>query len=97
MGPRYTPERPRGEPDKPGYHVAAIPKGVLGELSKINEELAEAHDAEAQGAKVMVLVELSDLYGALEAYLTKHFPSVTMRDLEKMAAVTKRAFENGRR
>jgi len=81
----------------PGYHLVAIDKGQLGELSKIQEELHEAVDAEAQGVKLMVLVELSDLVGAVEAYLAKHHPSTTLDDLKKMSAVTHRAFQSGRR
>lgn len=81
----------------PGYHLSFIPKGVLGELSKIREELLEAEDAQEQGASVMVLVELSDLVGALKAYLKAKHPSVTLSDLEKMADITARAFASGRR
>jgi hypothetical protein len=81
----------------PGYHLATIAKGELGELSKIAEELAEAQDAEAQGVKLMVLVELSDLVGAVEHYLDKHAPGTTLDDLVKMKDVTRRAFSSGRR
>lgn len=81
----------------PGYHLVAIEKGELGELSKIQEELHEAVDAQNQDVKVMVLVELSDMVGALQAYLDKHHPGTTLADLQKMAAVTKRAFQSGRR
>lgn len=52
----------------PGYHLASIPKGKLGELSKIQEEAAEVRDAYQQGAQLMVLVELSDLIGAIQAF-----------------------------
>jgi hypothetical protein len=83
--------------NNPGYHLADIPRGELGELSKVHEELLEALDAEAQGASVMVLVELSDLMGAVRAYLGKHHPSVTLGDLVKFSAITQRAFENGHR
>ena len=82
---------------QPGYHLKPIEKGVLGELSKIREELDEAVDAQEQGVAVMVLVELSDLVGAVEAYLIKHHPGTTLEDLQKMAAVTRRAFQSGRR
>lgn len=82
---------------KPGYHIATIEKGKLGEVSKIREECEEAVDAEAQGCAIMLLVELSDLYGAMRAYLETHHPSVTMADLENMNEITKRAFRNGRR
>ena len=50
-----------------GYHKENITKGVYGYSSKILEELQELQDAEKQGVKIMIHVELSDLYGALEA------------------------------
>ena len=80
-----------------GYHISSIPKGELGELSKVHEELLEALDAEAQGAELMVLQELSDMVGAVSAYLTKHHPSLSLKDLEVMAKITERAFLSGRR
>jgi phosphoribosyl-ATP pyrophosphohydrolase len=83
--------------DPPGYHLSHIEKGILGELSKVSEELAEAIDAEEQGVKVMVLVELSDLLGAIEAYLERYHGGTTLQDLIDMKDVTKRAFKNGRR
>lgn len=52
-----------------GYHLREIPRGTYGELSKIKEEIEEIEDSIAQGCKVMELVELSDLYGAIEGYL----------------------------
>lgn len=81
----------------PGYHIRSIPRGELGELSKISEELEEAIDAQEQGAKVMVLVELSDMVGAIQAYLEKHHPGTGLEDLQAMARITRRAFESGRR
>lgn len=84
-------------PPLPGYHLASIPKGQVGELSKILEELHEAMDAEAQGSKIMLLVELSDLYGALQLYLGKYFPNMNMKDLETMSSITQRAFISGQR
>lgn len=81
----------------PGYHLRPIAKGELGELSKLDEELDELHDAAAQGVKIMELVELSDLYGAMRLYLERHHPGTTMADLEKMNDVTRRAFLNGHR
>lgn len=80
-----------------GYHVSSIERGEFGELSKIKEELEEAIDAENQDSNIMILVELSDLYGAIQGYLEKHHPNTTMRDLEKMSNITQRAFKNGRR
>lgn len=77
--------------------MSIIPKGVLGDLSKLQEELMEAVDAEQQNNPIMTLVELSDLYGAMESYLVKRFPKFSMEDLAKMSNTTKRAFINGRR
>lgn len=82
---------------EPGYHIAEIQKGILGDSSKIAEELQELQDAEAQHCKIMMLVELSDLIGAVELYLNKNFPDISLQDLLTMSAITQRAFNNGRR
>lgn len=81
----------------PGYHVTVIKKGELGEISKIKEEVDELVDAELQGCKVMVLVELADLLGAVDAYLEKKKYGITLEDLHVMSRITKRAFVNGHR
>lgn len=78
-----------------GYHLRDIKKGILGEPSKIREELEELEDALEQDVKIMALVELSDIYGAVEAVALKL--GVTMKDLAKMSEVTKRAFREGQR
>jgi hypothetical protein len=83
--------------ENPGYHLKAIPRGEVGELSKIYEEILEALDADAQGSSVMTLVELADMVGALKAYLAKHHPSLTLEDLENFSSITARAFTSGRR
>ena len=80
---------------KYGYHTALIQKGVVGQISKIQEEVDELKDAEKQGVKIMIAVELSDLYGAIESYAAKH--GLTMKDLADMSALTQNAFEQGRR
>ncbi|AXQ69724.1 hypothetical protein HOU03_gp543 [Caulobacter phage CcrSC] len=80
-----------------GYHIRLIPKGVLGEISKIKEEFAEFEDAMEQGSLIMALVELSDMQGAIKAWLAKHTPGVTLDDLNAMSLITERAFRNGRR
>ena len=80
-----------------GYHVAAIPRGEWGEASKVAEEAAEFMDAVAQGARIMELVELSDLFGAMEGYLARHHPGMAMVDLAAMSAITGRAFGSGHR
>lgn len=82
--------------NKIGYHLYDIPKGELGERSKIIEEFKEWQDACEQDCKVMELVELSDLIGAIELYTNKHY-NLTLNDLIKMKDITERAFENGRR
>jgi hypothetical protein len=80
-----------------GYHLREIEKGVVGELSKIYEEVEEIKDSAEQGVDIMLLVELSDLVGAVQLYLRKHHPSITLEDLVKMSNVTQRAFETGGR
>lgn len=80
-----------------GYHKAKITRGVFGEDTKIFEEIDEFADALDQGVQIMALVELSDLIGAIEGWLAKHHPTVTLADLAAMAAVTRRVFENGHR
>jgi hypothetical protein len=80
---------------KPGYHLEPITKGTIGEISKIEEELAELKDAVKQKSKVMALVELSDLVGAVQLYLGKHHPDTSLDDLLVMSAITARAFKNG--
>lgn len=81
----------------PGYHMHTITKGELGELSKIQEELDEVKDAAWQRVRIMELVELSDLIGAVCRYLERHHPGVTLDDLTRMSDVTRRAFESGHR
>lgn len=80
-----------------GYHINDIPRGTYGHLSKIKEEIVEIEDSVAQGCVIMELVELSDLYGAIEGYLAKNHPTVTMDDLKIMSGITKRAFQSGAR
>lgn len=54
------------------WHKKSIKKGVLGELSKIQEELDEACDAEEQGQLLMLFFELSDIIGACGLVAQKH-------------------------
>lgn len=77
------------------YHLEPIPKGVFGEVSKIEEELLELKDAIKQENKIMIGCELSDLYGAVREYAKKQ--DLSMKDLEIMADATKRAFDTGYR
>lgn len=78
-----------------GYHVRSITKGILGEASKIQEELDELLDAEGQGNKILAICELADLYGALEAVAVRY--GLSMDDLKAMAHATARAFQDGSR
>jgi len=82
----------------PGYHLQEIPRGTYGEISKILEEAAELKDAMEQGNKVMVIIELSDLIGAIEGYMEKYYgDKLTVDNLLTMADTTKRAFKSGHR
>jgi hypothetical protein len=74
-------------PEKPGYHLREIPKGVFGEASKILEEAAEFGEALEQGARIMALVELSDMRGAIEGYLRKNHQGLSLDDLGRLPAL----------
>ena len=79
-----------------GYHKREIIiKGVLGDTSKIKEELDELEEALEQDNKILALCEIADLYGAIEAVAERL--GVNMEDVQKMAAATKRAFQCGDR
>lgn len=84
-------------PAKPvGYHVIKIPKGQFGDSSKIYEETMEAIDAEAQGNRIMTLIEMADIVGAIDGYLAKHYGGqITLEDVVQMSEANKRAFEAG--
>jgi len=80
-----------------GYHKAKIVKGKYGESSKIKEEIEELQDAERQSNRIMALVELSDIVGAIQGYLERQHPSITMQDLIIMSNATRSAFMDGTR
>lgn len=81
-----------------GYHFNDIPRGEYGKLSKVIEEALELEDAMQQGQKLMCLIELSDILGAIEGYLEKHYDGkITITDLFDMSHATKKAFESGYR
>ena len=79
-----------------GYHKKEIKKGVLGEYSKIKEEFLELMDANEQKANVLIICELFDLIGAIEAYSEKKH-NLTLKDLIKMKNMTKSSFQEGKR
>ena len=76
-----------------GYHITQIERGEYGTLGKVLEEVHEAIDAQAQGSKIMLTVELADIYGALEEVAVQN--GLTMADLKIFSDITKRAFING--
>jgi hypothetical protein len=86
---------PKAPPKPTGYHSIEIEKGLLGDSSKIQEELDELKDAEKQGVKILIHCELADLYGALAACADWY--GFTMDDLKAMSVLTAAAFENGKR
>lgn len=51
-----------------GYHLYDIPKGTLGEYSKVIEEFMEFSDSIEQDCSIMAVLELSDLIGSLKHY-----------------------------
>lgn len=78
-----------------GYHTKEIGKGVLGEFSKIKEEFEEAEDAFKQQDSILILCELSDLYGAIEEYLKRW--NMDIETLKTFSNKTKEAFKEGKR
>lgn len=79
------------------YHLREIkPQGVIGEFSKIEEELDEVREAIEQNNKIMTLIELSDLIGAIEHYSLNKF-GISLNDLVTMKTATDRAFTTGHR
>lgn len=83
--------------EKYGYHITKISRGILGESSKIQEELDELIDAEKQENKILALCELADIIGSIDAYINKNYTNITIQDLYIMAIATKRAFLCGER
>lgn len=82
---------------KLGYHNSYIQKSKLGSYRKIQEEFEEFIDAVQSKNKIMGLVELSDLLGAIKFYLKDNFNDISLDDLIIMNNTTQKAFENNRR
>jgi hypothetical protein len=78
-----------------GYHKQDIPKGELGQFSKIKEEFLEFEDAVNQGDLILQFCELSDMIGAIEAYISPR--GLDMNDLKKFSDKTIEAFKEGKR
>lgn len=51
--------------EKSLFHIVPITRGEYGYLSKVQEELEEALDAEKQENPLLLLIELSDIIGAV--------------------------------
>ena len=81
-----------------GYHEKIFPKGDYGSAEKIFEEIQELKDSLNQQNKVLTLLELSDIIGAIEGYLEKEYgKTMTLDDLLIMKEATGRAFKTGAR
>jgi len=78
------------------YHVNEIPKGKLGEFSKIKEEFLELEDAFQQKDKVLQICELTDLVGAIEEFSMGKF-NLSLNDLIAFSNKTKSAFKEHKR
>lgn len=78
----------------PGYHLTPIFKSSCIE-DKILEEAREFEDAILQNNKVMALVELSDLFLAIQQNAEKL--NISLDEIKQMALATNRAFKNKRR
>lgn len=78
------------------YHKIKIPKGTIGEFSKIEEEFLELKDGFDQKDKILQSCELSDLIGAIELYSEKHL-NRSLNDIIKFKNKTRKAFESGSR
>ena len=79
-----------------GYHKITIPKGTLGEFSKSEEEFLELKDGFEQDDKILQIVELTDLIGAIDAYSSCQF-GLSLGDLIKFTRKTQQAFDDGSR
>lgn len=78
-----------------GYHLKEIKKGEIGAFSKIREEFTELEDAVEQKDSLLILCELSDLIGAIEAYSERW--NFSIKDLKNFSDKTKSAFKEGKR
>ncbi len=79
-----------------GYHKRNITKGIIGEFSKIQEEVEELSDAIDQEDKILQICELTDLIGAIELFSESKF-NLTLGDLKKFSDKTRSAFKENKR
>lgn len=72
--------------EKSPYHTKPLLKGIYGEASKIIEECDEFVDAYFdQENDLMALCELSDIIGAIDGFLKKYHPTITLETLILMS------------
>lgn len=77
-----------------GYHSKFIQKGEYGEFSKIEEEYKELEDIwNNTQNRVLTACELSDLYGAMEAFAEKTL-NIPMNEIVKMSNLTKDVYDS---
>lgn len=62
------------------FHISEYKKGDYKTFDKIIEEYEEILDARKQNNKIMEIIELSDLIGAIEGYIENEF-NLTLNDL----------------
>lgn len=84
------------QPMQSGYHKREIPKGVLGEFSKITEEFTELFDAVEQQNSILELCEMADLLGAIKHYSEKRY-NIGLDKLIMFMECTENAFKAGKR
>ena len=89
-------EKERMKQVQAGYHRREIPKGELGEFSKITEEFTELYDAVEQQNSVLELCEMADLIGAIKHYSEKHY-NIGLDKLIQFMECTENAFKSGKR
>lgn len=75
------------------WHKREITRGVYGEFSKVLEEVEEAEDALEQNNKLMYLIELSDIVGAIEGIVENY--GLTLEELITFSDKVKESKRNG--
>jgi hypothetical protein len=79
------------------YHKKEISKGKIGEVSKILEEVQELQDAFQDGDRILQLIELSDIVGAIKCFLENYFNDFSIEELIYFANKTNESFKDGTR
>jgi hypothetical protein len=71
-------------------------RGVYGQFSKLEEEFAEMKEAYENSDSIALLTESSDFIGALEEFIEKQFPPLTLNDLILHSNNKKKAYAEGK-